>query len=1164
MAALIDGVDANCPDSIQPATRASLLLCIHRMMRQDKDKLFAWIHYALDLDWLPMQFSLELSLLVSSSVPVSHLTPRHLAFMIGRTKSRNPTTSDMVRGCVKTALILSEMIEQASSFIEAVVGMLLQVLMSDDDHGLTPSGHARKLSSFYPKTLNSIQWVALDSLTEIFEACEPSRKRILSSCLMQLTHANKDARSFNATIKMMSLLHRLVQRNTTSIGQHYLEDVQQALLHLTWVPSVVGMQLIVALAPLCVELSDFQSHAASSLKRAMLSRDLRLRLLGTRGFLYLIYSQICMQMNTSADAANPAPTKGPLDTDTESMEGLHGYSQAYVPCLSQMDALTGGCAGSVTLLHELAGFMRRGLQQEQEVRQLLYQAIPILLSADPAAAETIAEVLMTQIEDYFVLNDSSSLISSDSCGSGPSPAQSGAPLPINLQACIASAREKDDVTVVEPLHCLLSCVHKTLQIGQGLSATLPMTALEALVTKMHSIRDTLCEAPLEEYRLIETTKELGINETQNQNQNQRSTAPVSIKKQPASLLLACYEAMMECVITGMGDTALEGEIEMLSALFSHHQRLSKLLWNKRASALLETKCLGGQYHKMGSASLKRLLNAIMNDCFADVSISKGGEVPDGEKCLVRDSCFQLFVLQTCYTTLTGQRDKHQSVALLVKKLEATNSSSIHGTAMINALFNVDAELLEDLVQPIIQCTRMFILAGAREQCPTGPKRRIRKKGETVTMGMLLEASVQLLIEVLLHVCHAAGSNTIANSWEEKVRDALFLGTPDSQSTSHIKDIFYALVDHACCKELEKLTRCLDSLLSSQSTDGKPLALNLHHAKELSRWLDYAYSSAPSSCSSLIGVAKSLVTCRLQSHYFILTHSDPNVVPPDQEPLGMFTALEQLFRDIKAMDTSCHSLISQKTVGHIAAIGLAFMDQCITHLHLELPRNFTPVNKQTTRQLCEAPRKGWFERAFGLIRVSAAAAECHVYHGDGQGRGEPMSYPQVVKNLYKTLTAATKCIIQAHRKGNNGKEKEGEESSGMHFGRLANLVHGELTPKIYSLKAELQRATNNPMDLAMTRTKGMFQQKERQFGDEVDPNSSHSLLHNRNPSGKGSTLVPQKRKRQHNLAKALPDLVFAIEEWEQQAIKLSQVWMINLMQNAKRSSNWDFRVLQSRQ
>lgn len=1128
----IDGIDSLDGNTHTRKARPFLLRAIHAKMQHEKDKVFAWMDHISDPNWLPMRFTFELSLLVSVSLPLTqkvHLTQSHLASALSRTEPKinsnsssiRCSTSTVVLGCVETALI--EEVSKHNGFVEALTDTLLSVLTLANCNNLHLS--------------HEFVEIVVTGLAKVFNSCSASRRRILSRCVIRLAISEKDTSSVDATVRTLSLLHRIVRQNAALIAQHHVEEVQQALYHLLRLPPAVAMLLIVALAPLCSERQDLQNHAASVLKKAMLNNDVKLRLLGTRGFLYLIYSFLETNTNVNHAFRNEAET-------FDDGEGFHEYSQACVPCLSQMDAMTGGFAGSVTLLHELAGFMRRGLQQEPEVRQVLYQSIPVLLSADPAAVESIAEVLMTQIEEYFVL-DATPPSGSCTVSDPHTP-------PINFKSCIDSFSH-DNGMVVEPLHCLLSCIQKTLQIGKGLTTMVPMTALESLGNRMLAIRDTLCAAPLEEYCLVRQAVMSAAVDKPNENQ-QRSSGPtqvpviqgsIHVEKSQANLLIACYEAMMESVIVSMGATASEHEIQMLSSLFSHHQRLSKLLSNSKTPVLLEPKDYGSSissYHKMGSPCLIRLLQAVLNDGFGE------GDCTNEERSLVRDPSFQLFVLQTCYTALKTKRDKKSHVPLLFKYVQA--EATPDSLRIINALFDEDDDSWEELVESLIQCTRMFILAGAREQSPTGPQRRAKKKADKVTMGMLLDASLHLMVELLLLLLPLLPTmggghyKQHGSTWQEKLVDALFLSTDDRLS---LKDVFYVLVDHACRKEIEKLCCCLESLMSHRSTGERMTVLSSRHVKEISRWLDYAYASAPRSCGDHIGAAKRLVSCRLQSHCFEYACAEPSAHLDPKPQLEIFKVLEQVFCDIKTKDTVPRPLITQKTGAPITAIALSFMDSCISRLQRDLQAiSQKSVLQNRKSQASDAKKDFCLQQLFGLVSVGASVADSQIQmHGSGHGE---VSSTKVLTKLYKTLATATKYAIQAHQK-----QTDQEGLQPRCFLQLANLVHSKMTPKIYNLKAELQCGRN-----CKTSQTNRFPQRERQFGDEIHHNSLQSLPHN--PSGVGSsTHVPQKRKRHPILGRGLPDLVFAVEEWERQAIKLSKLWGVNLMQNAKRSSNWDFRV-----
>ena len=145
--------------------------------------------------------------------------------------------------------------------------------------------------------------------------------------------------------------------------------------------------------------------------------------------------------------------------------------------MSQIGSLSAG-GGGATLLHELMGFLRRGLGQQPEVRRALYCGLPVLLAADPTAQEVVVEPLLPHFCRYYELDEQlSPPLKLEECaklqarGGGVAARRGTAACRQRGLKPTACARARlprcqgDNVRVVEPLQHLLGCLRSMLAVA---------------------------------------------------------------------------------------------------------------------------------------------------------------------------------------------------------------------------------------------------------------------------------------------------------------------------------------------------------------------------------------------------------------------------------------------------------------------------------------------------------------------------------------------------------------------------------------------------------------------------------------------------------------------------------------------------------------------------
>eukprot|EP00775_Hariotina_reticulata_P011123 gene11123-11277_t len=154
--------------------------------------------------------------------------------------------------------------------------------------------------------------------------------------------------------------------------------------------------------------------------------------LGTfAGLLVAIRGFLCLILQHLSDAAPAPPPQG-------SDFSQAGCSQA---SLSQMSSLSG--AGGVNLLHELAGVLRRALNQQATVREALYKGLLQVVAADPGSLELLSELLLPHLKALMPEDDAQLP-------------------PLQVQRCAQVVQGSP--VLMEPLPALLSCVRHLVSL----------------------------------------------------------------------------------------------------------------------------------------------------------------------------------------------------------------------------------------------------------------------------------------------------------------------------------------------------------------------------------------------------------------------------------------------------------------------------------------------------------------------------------------------------------------------------------------------------------------------------------------------------------------------------------------------------------------------------
>jgi Fanconi anemia group I protein len=673
----------------------AVLMHLEMAIKHDGDMGKAWLKRLKDGTWHPTPFAFALSLVVAGTERLEqHVVSALGACLVQASKdaskraaapwlpaeqntSRNFTqenTEKALLTCAKDAghghgpVVIQPLVLLAVSLLEeeATTGAKLD---AQKDQNATTAGN-----------------LGIKVLVELFEAHKECRKDILALVSGRLAGAS-DA----AAAPFVRLIAELVRMHPALVESH-LPEVRAALENLSALPPAAAVALLLALWPLCRARKDISDFVIVLLRKAMFSRELGSRLLAARGFLFIITEELSSSSGAGGSCAAGA---GPSASQ----------AAGAAPALSQMESLAGG-PGGATLLHELVGFLRRCLAQQPEVRSVVYDGLPAVIAADPAAAEAVAELLLPHVASFCEPDENMA--------------------PLKLEACARSSPE-GQVRVIEPLHRLLACVRCVIQSDSSITSsdggarknttikldsdsdtddeTLTRAEDEnvdhddddddsaagpALRKLFVSLRRRLASCPLEDFNFDQSTAFASHD------------AQGALNQAYAHMLLGCYEVVMEDIICdidggggGGGGNSLgrrrppspqRSEIlaQELLTIFHQHLRLSSLAIEgmkgggkaKKMHGLTQAvgvgRCAAGN-HKKGTSSatvggglcpldqraptlsvhcLARLLDAVVEDGLVpggspQAAAAIGGGDQSAHVKFARDVSVQTFIMNGC-------------------------------------------------------------------------------------------------------------------------------------------------------------------------------------------------------------------------------------------------------------------------------------------------------------------------------------------------------------------------------------------------------------------------------------------------------------------------------------------------------------------------------------
>ncbi|GAB4818334.1 hypothetical protein N2152v2_005380 [Parachlorella kessleri] len=1044
---------------------------------------------------------------------------------------------DAVVLCVRNSAhgqggIVQPMAQLAVALMEAGAGDKAACYLSDgslDETSASPAAQACDLGTCM--------------LLELFCAHKEFRRDIISMCHNRLIGAKDEAAA-----PFVRLIALLVRQEGAQVAE-YLNDFKVSLENLAFLPPNAALSLLLAVWPLCRARRDVQDYLVMLLRKAMFSREVHARLLAARGFLYMIIEEL----------KDPAVSAAFMAGGSEGQAG----SSSQVPSMSQMSSLTGG-PGGATLLHELMSFLRRCLSQQAEVRRALYEGMPAVLAADPSAQECIVEPLLPHFCQFYETNEQLTP-------------------PLKLEAC--ARLQGETVRVVEPLQHLLAALRRVLRISADLPAGATEAgnfnfgtdlsdldedagaAAQALQKRFQALRHRLVNCTLEDFsfdgstdfsadqpagELSQATADilLGCMEVAMEDLVDEITAPeadvaIAFSHACCGSIPTCLHHKLNAESTS-GGAAVEGLGVDLESLFSQHQRLLDLAAEGKKGSKAKkveglTQAVGGRRGggrpaapaKAGAGagappSLDRRVPALSVGCLCKLlgAIS----VDNARLKLARDTQFQTFVLS--------------STLRLLQACAASDTGAAIATGTAGSKGDRDAvhELLavppwEELAGPLFSAVQTVVLAcaGQRVVVPKGEK---KEKDPTEP---LTQAAVKALEQLFKMGKTAAGVAELLRDVplpdDATVRDAGFptvQGLPEAQHViaqrlPHIKQLLDTLVEHCCGKELEALCPCLQ--LVAGVLPGREAAC-------VAGWAVKACEGA-SPQAQLGGAAKALVSLALRcaSQAGVDPRHDSRSQPPGRD-VALLQALAGELKQMheaedEAQGSDMFPVIQEGTAKSVMAVLVSHMESLLTNMDWVLAKLKVLMAAGKDCSLRQSNLRMQWERA-AFERLRYIVESCGVMVETRILGATCESLLKATTHLYKTLGAAAKS--QFAPKGVS------QCSPCQAFQELVAAVNRCCTGQVYSFITDVHSNSLTENDAAAGNM-------EEEGGDEKAAKAARKRQ-------RALATAASKARRE---SKLVPNLVFQIEDYEKQLIRLSKTGKMNLMLTAKRSTNRDFKL-----
>ena len=960
-------------------------------------------------------------------------------------------------------------------------------------------------SSLLESTLTEgVSELGVRLLIVIFKVHKTFRKDIVSLACSRLIGAKEEL-----ALPWVALLARLIREEGIASSSDIVPEVKTSLEGIVYLPSGIALGLLLAAWPLSRCRRDAKDFLVMLLRKSMFNRELHMRLLAARGLLLL--------MNEEMDGNGIDDCGGGDDTG-------EGPSQV---SMSQRNTL-GSEERGATLLHELVGFLRRSLSQQQEVRKAVYLGLPALLDRDPAAAEPVLEPLLPHFAQYYETNSAL-----DPC--------------LKLDVCIKQTTPGDAPKCIEPLQYQLQCIlHLLRMTGKHEKGG---TAASALRDWTQALKRRMSASTLESFRL-DRSIDWGSR----------------INHMYADVLLGCIEALMEDIVWDLAkeedgvDPEKGNKVEALAtdllALYCQHKRLVDLVNDcaplKRTGAKRSVKTsqsiVDTRIPVFSPLCLGRLMDALVDDGLVK-SNTTGGHHMSAQVTLVRDVHFQTFLFTAAIRMLSEGEMLDSEVHSAIDAGSAGDTEA--ADVARKSLLGVAGRPSVLLAGPLLRSGEMIMLAYAGQTSRESEQLvhaaatalfqlvcKACKPGDLVTATKILTTGLQPTKAATLS---AAGIEVIVDDdvmdeEQEALSNARYdLGV---KFLPYMRRILYKLADGGCGKDVELMCRIFCTLSTLAS-------LPFHYVRAMAGWLsDHIHQPPP----ALVGIGSTAKTLMVSALHLSLLSGDNKDL---ELAFNVASTTKVAYNaegddgggtvpEITQMVGSHFGILNSKSLLHVAAAVMIHIDETLTGLEwavAKLQRSFgatvdTAAGDTAALRHAGRRRSSWEEAAFS--RISSLSHLILVLTETRYDAGALSDHLlKVTTRYYKVAAMASRCCLTVVK----GVHQPPPSKS---FQDMVHYINKHVTEAVYScisaLSSKCENAEpNNHIDDHQDHGDGEMGQKKKKR--KVDA-------------------VVQRAKKESRL---IPCLIFAIEDYEKHLIKLGKACKLNLMISAKRTVNRDFKL-----
>ncbi|XP_075063875.1 Fanconi anemia group I protein isoform X2 [Mixophyes fleayi] len=861
-------------------------------------------------------------------------------------------------------------------------------------------------------------------LLETFKVQEPIRSVILEQVLNRVI-----TKATSPTVHFIDLLSDIVF-STPLILQNSASKLTAAFDHLFHLPFSTVQGLLKALQPLFKINISVRDSVILVLRKAMFSSQIDARKSAVAGFLLLLKNFKVLGSLSSSQCSQAI-----------------GASQVLVDVHTRYNA-----AANEAFCLEILGCLRRCLNQQEDIRRILYEGFYDVLRRNSQLASPIMQTLVSQLKRYY------------------EPEPDLLP-PLKLEKCITA--QKEQIILQEPLAHLLSTIHSCLNWYKHRSSLLQERGMDddddddcvacrqEIDDILESITRRMIKCDLEEFELDKSADFSLSSGVGMKNYNN------------AVLVMGVCEVLIEYNFSTANFS--KSKFEDILGLFKCYSKLADILKEKSG--------------KGRPAGNNKGCRSLLSMGFVSTILTA----------LFRDSTR---VHEESLSVLRSNLDfMRYTVSVALHKIQQLKETGVTD--------GPDGQNCEKMFHNVCEITR--VLMWRYTSIPSAAEDSGKKdKGKNISL-LCLEGLVQILYTIQLH-------------YQPKI--AQFLAAMDNDDEGEAGEMN---IMEKTSSLIAQFQRCLTNQLTSGEDEfnSKEAVLLVSILSTLSRFLDPSSQQFAQMLSWTVKICKDTDFEDIQFCKGIMTLLF-NMHSLFKSPVSLLRELCQdihghigdIDQDIEVEKQSHFRIVNVKTAAPTvtllvfgqAAKVLDEVDWLITKLKTQLgsEKGNGDGGSQATN-----PREA-VEKAI-ILQLGTLLTACHELIQTALPAGSCMdTLLKELTKMYTVLTALVKYYLQVCI-NHAGKIPTRLE-------KLVKLSGSHLTPQCYAFITYAQNIQSESFS-------GEKKKKEEAL-------STARILRDTKP---------------------IPNLIFAIEKYEEILIKLSKKSKVNLMQYMKLSTSRDFRI-----